>query len=839
MAFEPKQFGRFFLLEKLAVGGMAEIYKAKTYGAEGFEKQLAIKRILPHCSADKEFIRMLIDEAKLSVLLSHANIVQVYDLGKVGEDFFISMEFINGVNLRDVLYRCREQNVDIPPEIAIYILSEICKGLDYAHRKTDGDGKPLGIVHRDVSPQNILISFEGEVKIVDFGIAKAAMNISHTMAGILKGKIAYMSPEQALGKPVDYRTDLFSAGIILYECLTGTKLFKGESQFEVLKKIRSTKITESTLPEEIPLTLRPIVAKALAYLARERYQNAGDLQSDLTRYLYSSYVDFTPRRLADFVSKLFSTELERQQQQAIARHQREHPTASVNVNEEMLQENLVNREGLEHTDTDITPSPNMTGSIPLPPERSLSAATLAPRRSVSRLVIVLLVCLSLVGAGYAYYRWGHDRLFPSTVDQPSTPAVGALHITSVPEGAQIFLNGQDMKQATPALLEELRVGSQYQVQLRKEGFTQSQRNVTISDTETTTLEVTLTAQPDNTTGTVTPTDTTPTTLNDVPITSTPAGATVFVNGSALESPTPTTLPEAIIGEKYTISLFLEGYAERSLEWTASADATPISVPPLSKHVDHDKTPRAIQGPSTTLDPNTIVQDPTTTGTDQQVIADTAVANTTPTAEDTTPPATTGSITVRTEPKGARILVNGKDSGLTTPATVDNLPLGKKTTIQVKKDGYVGWARSVTLAADHASMTLSQKITKAAGTAKPRPSNTTTSNTKTPERDQTEHVQPPIEKETTTTSVARSGDAELQKTTEQVVSLGAIAVSSKPKGATVYLDGNKFGRAPLIIDRVRVGQHTIRITKSGYADWEQSITVSQDEETSVHAPLEKD
>src|SRR3989338_3415549 len=278
--FEPKQFGKYLLLEKLAVGGMAEIYKAKTFGAEGFEKLLALKKILQHAAADKEFITMLVDEAKLSVLLSHANIVQVYDLGKLGDDFFITMEFINGVNLRDILYRLREKGKQLVPEYAVYIVSEVCKGLDYAHRKTDSQNNPLGIVHRDVSPQNILISYEGEVKIVDFGIAKAAMNISHTMAGILKGKIAYMSPEQATGKNVDYRTDIFSIGIVLHEALTGNKLFTGDSQFEVLKKILSSKISADALPVSIPQPLRVVLAKALAYRPEDRYQSASDMQID-------------------------------------------------------------------------------------------------------------------------------------------------------------------------------------------------------------------------------------------------------------------------------------------------------------------------------------------------------------------------------------------------------------------------------------------------------------------------------------------------------------------------------------------------------------------------------
>ena len=307
-SFEPKPFGRYVLLDKLAVGGMAEIYKAKTYGVDGFEKLLAIKRILPHCAADKEFINMLVDEAKLTVLLSHANIVQVYDLGKVGDDYFISMEYIGGTNLREVITRLSQQGEKIPEEIAVYIMSEVCKGLDYAHRKTDSQGIPLNIVHRDISPQNILISYEGEAKIVDFGIAKAAMNVSHTMAGILKGKIAYMSPEQALGKPLNHQTDIFSAGVLLYEMLSGEKLFSGETQFEVLNQIRTTRIATTSLPAQMPGPLKAILAKGLAYNPKDRYQSAADFQLDLTKYLYSSYIDFSPRQLASLVSRLFAKE---------------------------------------------------------------------------------------------------------------------------------------------------------------------------------------------------------------------------------------------------------------------------------------------------------------------------------------------------------------------------------------------------------------------------------------------------------------------------------------------------------------------------------------------------
>ena len=355
--FEPKQFGKYLLLKKLAVGGMAEIYRAKTYGVDGFEKELVIKRILPHCSADKDFIDMLIQEAKLTVLLSHANIVQVYDFSKVGDDYYIAMELIHGVNMRDIVYRCREKNATLPTAIAVYIASEICKGLDYAHRKTDQNNQPLDIIHRDISPQNILVSYEGEVKIVDFGIAKAQMNISHTLAGILKGKIAYMSPEQAMGKKVDKRTDIFSVGILLYEMLTGTKLFTGESQFEVLKKIRTTRITEESLPESIPDQLKPIVVKALAYEPDDRYLTAGDMQIDLTKYLYTNHVDFSPRKLSASVKDLFSEELRAEQEFRAREVAAEVLSSTMNVEEGAKQVSLVKGEVGAEEDTAKTEGP--------------------------------------------------------------------------------------------------------------------------------------------------------------------------------------------------------------------------------------------------------------------------------------------------------------------------------------------------------------------------------------------------------------------------------------------------------------------------------------------------
>ena len=221
-----EKFGQYILLDKVGSGGMAELFKAKKVGIEGFERVLAIKRILPHLSSDEEFIDMFIAEAKLVALLSHKNITQVYDFGKIGQNYFIAMEYIRGKDLRGLLKRCNEKNIKFPITLAVFIAKEVASGLSYAHRQKDSMEKSLNIIHRDVSPQNILISYDGDVKVVDFGIAKAGSQ-SRTTTGVLKGKLSYMSPEQAWGKTIDHRSDIFAIGIVLYEMLTGERLLRG------------------------------------------------------------------------------------------------------------------------------------------------------------------------------------------------------------------------------------------------------------------------------------------------------------------------------------------------------------------------------------------------------------------------------------------------------------------------------------------------------------------------------------------------------------------------------------------------------------------------------------
>jgi serine/threonine protein kinase len=307
---KPIPFGKYYLLERINVGGMAEVFKAKAFGVEGFERLVAVKRILSNIAEDEEFITMFIDEAKIAVQLQHANIAQIFDLGKVDDSYFIALEYVHGRDLRAIFDHLRQTDNAMPMSQACFIVMQVCEGLDYAHNKRDAQGRELNLVHRDVSPQNVLIGYDGEIKLVDFGIAKAAGKASKTQAGILKGKFGYMSPEQVRGLPVDRRSDIFSLGIVLYELLTGERLFVGESDFSTLEKVRNVEILPpSSFNKKIPAELERIALKALAKDVEDRYQNAIDLHDDLQAFLYSVGEFYSRKDLSAWMKRIFAEEL--------------------------------------------------------------------------------------------------------------------------------------------------------------------------------------------------------------------------------------------------------------------------------------------------------------------------------------------------------------------------------------------------------------------------------------------------------------------------------------------------------------------------------------------------
>lgn len=280
-------FGRYFLGARIATGGMGEVYLGKMKGAAGFEKRVVIKKILPQLSRDPEFVKRFIDEGKLAVKLSHANIVPVLDLGEVDGDYFLAMEYVDGADLRQVLRLLAAEERTLPLDLAIVVLAEICRGLHYAHRRTDDAGRPLHIIHRDISPANVMVSRDGAVQLVDFGIAKAADRMAHSVTGALQGKFAYMSPEQARGDALDCRSDLFALGSVAYELLTGARPFEGRTDLQTLEKVKRADPTPiQELRPDLPEPIAAAIHICLAHDPSDRFESVEGFQHVLQDHLF-------------------------------------------------------------------------------------------------------------------------------------------------------------------------------------------------------------------------------------------------------------------------------------------------------------------------------------------------------------------------------------------------------------------------------------------------------------------------------------------------------------------------------------------------------------------------
>ncbi|MCL2823810.1 MAG: serine/threonine protein kinase, partial [Polyangiaceae bacterium] len=279
---------RYRVIDKIAAGGMAEVFRAESAGIEGFKKKVAIKRVLPHLGKKRKFISMFLDEARLSARLTHSNVVQVFDIGIGDDTYFIVMEYIDGSDLKAIIETLRKKNEPFPVSSAAYIAIKMCEGLAYAHDLTDSRGVHLGIVHRDVSPPNVLITRYGEVKITDFGLARANNQLEESEPGIIKGKFSYLAPEAATGGDVDVGADIFAVGIILWEMLAGRKLFKGESDYETVRLVQQAKIPPlAQFNDKVPASLERIILKALARDLSQRYKHTLDLAADLNTFIFN------------------------------------------------------------------------------------------------------------------------------------------------------------------------------------------------------------------------------------------------------------------------------------------------------------------------------------------------------------------------------------------------------------------------------------------------------------------------------------------------------------------------------------------------------------------------
>lgn len=534
MSFEPQAFGKYYLVDKIATGGMAEIFKAKTFSHGGFENLLVIKRILAHLGENEDFVDMFIDEAKVSVALQHPNIVRIYDFGKILDNYFIAMEYLEGKDVRNVLRKLARRRQFFPVEYAVYVAIEACKGLHHAHTKTDLHGQPYGIVHRDVSPSNLLVSYDGHVKVADFGIAKAESNAYNTRDGVLKGKFEYMSPEQARGDPIDHRSDIFSLGIILYEMLTGRRLFKTDSDTATLEKIKAVDIyPPSSLNSRIPQPLEYIVLKALARDREDRYQTAAELQEDLQDFLFPATSDSVCASLDGFMAELFADEIadERRRLEAgskvAARLHKEAP-----------------------------PAAEWDGTA----DSTLTAVVTRGSRWALLLLPILLVLILFMGGGVAALFGLGVLEWPAPETIVETPTTGSLVVVMVPEG-RIFLDGELAVEGGTLELDGLEPRT-WTLRLEAEGYEPVEETVTVAAGEMARVTHSLVALevPDE------PVDT-PRTADPVAVTrltfhSDPPGATVFVDGRVVGK-TPFTWSGAQSSRTYSVEYELDGHQRAS------------------------------------------------------------------------------------------------------------------------------------------------------------------------------------------------------------------------------------------------------------------------------------
>jgi len=297
------RIGRYELLSRIATGGMAEVYKAKMSSVHGLEKLVAFKQMLPQLASDNTFRQQLIKEAKIAVSLTHSNIVQTYDLGKAGKRLFITMEYVDGINLDTLISWSNRQQSAVPIEIAVFIANEVAKGLHYAHNHIDENGARVSVIHRDISPSNIVLSARGEVKITDFGIAHASTMLSETIHGVIKGKYCYMSPEQTKGSQLDPRSDIFSLALVLYELLTGHRAFDGSSDADIIHQVRSEPlIPASQRRRDIPSKLDKLVATAVEKEPSRRYRSAEEFGAALEEFLIQRRSAISERTVAELVA---------------------------------------------------------------------------------------------------------------------------------------------------------------------------------------------------------------------------------------------------------------------------------------------------------------------------------------------------------------------------------------------------------------------------------------------------------------------------------------------------------------------------------------------------------
>lgn len=533
LLMQMQKLGQYTLLEKIAQGGMAQVYKAKTVDPSGIERLVVIKRILPHISSNPEYVKMLIDEAKIAVYFTHGNIAQVYDLGRIGEDYFIVMEYVEGRTFSQIAKQLAARGEKIPLDILLYGFIELCHGLNYIHKKRGPDGRALGVVHRDISPQNIILTVTGQIKIIDFGVAKADIKEEKTESGVLKGKFAYMSPEQASSESIDFRSDIFSVAILLWEMCCGERLFKRKTNPETIRAVQKAKYEPlHTHRSDVPPDLEDILRRALQRKPKHRFADAEEMSLALEKILLTLRPDFKPVYAAEYLSRIFKD------------------TPGAELPRDILPEGIAAPDSSKkqppvpsrvHKSTDDITHKTHSQSLPdedeEPTHRDLVSHHTpvldleTPRLRPSLLWMSLAVALIfIVGTFFAYrsYNLQHQ---------------GILNFEGLEEGMEITINEKNL--SPPPQQVRLRAGKPYKIRIHRDQFVDYVQVVQLKPGEEKWLHVSL-SQIKQTSG-------------DLTILSTPPGATVYIDGMEWRSKTPVTIRHLDAGKKYVIGLYLDKY----------------------------------------------------------------------------------------------------------------------------------------------------------------------------------------------------------------------------------------------------------------------------------------
>jgi len=576
-----RQFGKFQLLKKIATGGMAEIHIAKQRGMEGFEKIVVIKMILPHLATNADFVNMFLDEARIAARLTHPNIVQIYDLGRAAGTYFIAMEYVQGENLRSISKVARKNDAPVPLEHTVKIASQACEGLHYAHMKNDTSGNPLHIVHRDVSPQNILVSFEGVVKLVDFGIAKAATQYTETKAGILKGKYSYMSPEQCKGKHIDNRSDVFSMGIVLWELATGVRLYKKSSELMILKEITEGKVTPPReINRQIPAELEAIILKALEKHPDNRFQDALQMHMALEEFMKNRGLTSSTVHLSAFMRELFKEKLD-------SLRKIEEAQASGDSLESFLFDDINLESDMYVPGTGVTPSqasPVSTPSQPLYPRPTTGVSRLSPAPALpgaarSRNILLgalLVVLLGVLGTlGYMIYSQA-TRPEPPPVDAgvPVALGKGTIHVTSTPTDARVMVDGNE-RGKTPCDVNDLDLGTFYTLQVEEPDHRPWTTQFKLEDAKEVRRFHARLEKKAAVAGT-----------GWVELTTVPPGARVTIDGKPVAGTTPLVIPKVSTSRSHTLRASLEGRQD----WTKTFKLNPNQHLKLEGELPEKKAP---------------------------------------------------------------------------------------------------------------------------------------------------------------------------------------------------------------------------------------------------------